>query len=108
MVVKKVTWPQEVVYSNQGKPAVYEELSFLFVKGYRITMKGEEGATKDKMAMHLEELMQDSELHGWIKVRAYHSIWLNQIEQGKASWLEDRAKLAFCRALIWPQPPQMR
>ena len=28
-----------------------------FVQGYMIVMKGVEGATKDNMAIHLEELM---------------------------------------------------
>ena len=39
----------------------------MFVKGYLITMKGEEGATNDKIATHLEELMKDTELYGWQK-----------------------------------------
>ena len=66
-------------------------------------MKGEESATKDKMATHLDELMQDSELYGWQKVRAFHSVWLNQIEQGRASQLEHYTKLSFRRALVWYQ-----
>ena len=66
MVVNKVTWPHNVVYSTDGKPAVYLDLPIpLFVKAYLIIMKGEEGATKDKMATHLEELMVDLELYGW-------------------------------------------
>ena len=48
MVVKRVTWLNEVVYSVAEKPAVYEDLSIsLFIKGYLSVMKGEEGAIKD-------------------------------------------------------------
>ena len=54
----------------------------MFVKGYVIVMKTEEGAIKDKMATHLEELIADSELYGWERVRAYHRVLLNQLEQG--------------------------
>ena len=90
MVRKTVIWPHEVAYPNQGKPAVYVKLSFLFVKGHLITMKGEEGVNKDKMATHREELRKDSELYVWQNVRAYHSVWLNHIEQGRAWWREKR------------------
>ena len=46
-------------------------------------MKGEERDIKDKMATHLEELMaEDPEMYGLEKVRTYHSVWLNEIEQG--------------------------
>ena len=84
MMVNKVTWLHEGVYSTGGKPAAYEDLFIpLFIKGYLIIMKREEGAIKDKMATHLEELMEDSELYGCQKqkVRAFYSVWLNQIEQ---------------------------
>ena len=89
MVVNKVTWPHEVVYSMESKPATYEDLSIpLFIKLYMIVTKEEKGPIKDKLATHLEELTADSELCGWQKVRAY-SVWLNQIEQGWDTWLQD-------------------
>ena len=66
MVVKRLIWPHEVVYTLTGKPASYEELSTpLFVHGYLIVMRGEEGAVRKKMASHLEELMSDVEPNGW-------------------------------------------
>ena len=71
MVVKRITWPYEVIYmySVAGKPAIYEELSLpLFVQGYLIVMKGEERAIRAKMATHLEELMEDAELYSWERV----------------------------------------
>ena len=71
MVVKRVTWPHEVVYSAVGKPAACEDLSIrMFIKGYLIVLKGVEGAIKDKMATHLEESVADPELCGCERVRA--------------------------------------
>ena len=81
--MKRITWPYEVVYSAPRKPAAYEELSIpLFMQGYLIVMKGEEEAIRSKMATHLEELMCYAELYGWKRVRLYHGVWLNQLEQG--------------------------
>ena len=39
--------------------------------------------------------MVDSELYGWPKVRAYHRVWLNQIKQGQAMWMEDEVNMYF-------------
>ena len=65
------------------KPAAYEELLIpLFVQSYLIVMRGEKEGVRAKMASHLEDLMGDSELYGWERVRAYHGVWLNQVEQG--------------------------
>ena len=101
MLEKKVMWPHEVVYSNRGKPAVYEELFLsLFVKGYLITMKGEEGATKDKMVTNLEDLMEDLELYGWQKLRAYHSVWPH-------NW-KTKPSFPFAGPSFGIWPPQMQ
>ena len=79
MVENKVTWPHQVMHFMESKPAAYEDLSIsLFIKGYLIVMKWEEGAVKDKMAANLEELMADLDLYGWQNVRAYHSVWPSQ------------------------------
>ena len=97
VVLNKVTWPHEVVYTSVNKPATYEDISIpLFVQGYIITMEGEEGPIRQKMATHLNELMSDAELYGW----AFHSIWLNQLEQGQCTWIGDEEKLRFRWALV--------
>ena len=36
------------------------------------------------MWVHLKELMEDGECFGWPTVRAYHAVWLQHIEQGRA------------------------
>ena len=39
MVLNKVTWPHEVVYTSAGKPATYQHISIpLFIHGYLIVM----------------------------------------------------------------------
>ena len=43
-------------------------------------MEVEKQALKSHMARHLQELMADIELYGWKKVRAFHAVWLNQLE----------------------------
>ena len=78
----------------EGTPTAYEDLSIpLFVKGYLIVVKGEEGVIKDKMATYLEQLKVDSELYGWEKFRTYNSVWMNNIDQGWAKWQEEDVKL---------------
>ena len=110
MVLNKVTWPHEVVYTSVGKPATYEDISIpFFVQGYIITMEREEGPIGEKMATHLKELMSDAELYGNCMARAFHGIWLNQLEQGRCTWIDNEETLRCCWALVWhpaPSPPR--
>ena len=51
MVLHKVTWPHEVVYTSEGKPATYQDLSIprsipLFIQGYLIIIDTKEGLVK--------------------------------------------------------------
>ena len=58
MVVKKVIWLHEVIYTVAGKPAAYEELSIpLFMHDYLIIMQSEKDSVRAKMASHLQELI---------------------------------------------------
>ena len=57
-----VTWPHEVIFTYQGKPAVYEELSSMaFVKGYLTVMDTQKQDIKKHMNSHLQDLMEDGE-----------------------------------------------
>ena len=57
-VINKVTWPHEVVYTSDGKPASYQDISVhRFVYEYLIVMDSEEANIKVKMAAHLKDLM---------------------------------------------------
>ena len=51
--------------------------------------------------------MSDCNLYGWEKVRGFHGVLLNQMEQGCLSWVNSDQILMFCRALVWhsPSPP---
>ena len=53
------------------------------------------------MAEHLKDLMADAEMYGWEKTCAFHGVWMNQIEQGQCTWLDDEEKLNFRWALVW-------
>ena len=49
---EEVTWPPEVVYMAEGKPAAYQDISApLFVKGYLITMDTQDSSVKHKMGI---------------------------------------------------------
>ena len=92
MVIKNITWPHKVVYSSTGKPTAYKDLSVAaFVHGY----------LRDITAQHLEELMSDCDIYGWDKVRTYHGVLLNQMEQGCLSWEDCVQKLKFCWTFVW-------
>ena len=85
MVVRRVTWPHEVVYTMAWKPAAYQDMSLaLFVQGYMIIMKDEEWAIKERMPTHLDDFMSNAELYSWECTKAFHGVWLNQHERGKA------------------------
>ena len=48
MVIKRIMWPYEVVYSLAGKPVAYEDLSVsAFVQGYLIVIHSEDSETKN-------------------------------------------------------------
>ena len=87
----RITWPHKVVYTSQGQPAIYDEMSaLLFVNG-NLTVMGEEmgeeiDIVKGHMLQHLQKLMGDAEAYGWSSVRDYHAAWLQQLEQERAAW----------------------
>ena len=45
--------------------------------------------------------MGDVDIYSWKCVRAYHRVWLNQLEQARFSLDDADARLRFCRALVW-------
>ena len=91
---ERVTWPHEVVYTAVGKPAAYQDLALaLFVQGYMIIMKREEGAINERMTTHPEDLMSDAKLYGWECTRVFHGIWLNWLEQVRTTWHDEKEKL---------------
>ena len=49
-ILKKITWPHEVVYASAGKPASYQDMSVhQFVYGFFLVMDSEEVDIKVQM-----------------------------------------------------------
>ena len=85
-----------------SKAAVYSDIAKpFFIQGYLIVMEGENKAIRSNMASRFKELMSDSELYGWDKVRTHNTVWLNQLEQGRVCWDDDEGKLSFQHVLFW-------
>ena len=57
MVVRRITWPQELIYTAGGQPVVYEQLSLpLFVTGYLVWMDMVKLGLNEIMLKHLQKL----------------------------------------------------
>ena len=94
--MKHVDWPHEFVYSADGKATEYEPLAMLlFVSGYVKIMDSQKSDISALMSTHLAELMANAELYGWEAVQAFHAVWLQKMEQGKASWKDGDLKLTY-------------
>ena len=52
------------------------------------------------MSAHLKEIMEDGETFGWPTVRAYNAVWLQHIEQGRATWDDETTWLKLHRSLM--------
>ena len=66
----------------------YKELTVSsFVSGYLIVLKHVQvSEVKDRMILHLEELMEDTDSYGWEKMMVFHAAWMNQMEQRRCDW----------------------
>ena len=110
--VIQVLWPHELGFTPQGRPAIYESLSAMgFVNGYLSIMSLQTYSLRDKKAMHLQEMREDGETFRRPVVRAYHTVWLQHLEQGRATWDDEVTRLKLQRALLWhriayPTKPQ--
>ena len=64
-VLKKITWPHEVVYTSAGKPALYQDMTVpQFDHRYLLIMDSKEADIRVQMASHLKALMSDAQLYG--------------------------------------------
>ena len=83
-VLNKITWLHEVVYTFNGKPTTYQDMSVpQLLYQYLLVMDSEEADIRIQMASHLKGLMSDAQYYGWDCTRAFHGVWLNQLEQGR-------------------------
>ena len=86
MVLKKVTWPHELMCMATGQPAMYEDMSVnIFVSGYLEFMEMVKPSIKPFMAKHLKEFMVDAEVYGNAPVRAYHTVCYNKLKMAEHS-----------------------
>ena len=82
---------------------LYDNLSVpLFVSGYMKVMDTEKPAIRALMAIHLDDLMGDTELYRSEEVRAFHTIWLQQMKWGRMSWTyqDINLKMTFRCSLV--------
>ena len=56
-------------------------------------MSLQKDSLRDKMAVDLQEMMEGGETFGWPMVRAYHTVWLQHLEQGRATWNDEVTRL---------------
>ena len=74
-VLKKVTWPRELVYTTEGKLVHYEDLSVsLFVNGYMGFVDTKKPALRSVMSNPMQKLMLHSEIYCWAPVHTSHSV----------------------------------
>ena len=66
----RINWPHEGVFTADGKPTVYEDLTLMaFVWRYLMVFSMKmDTRVKAHMPQHLEELMEDTDLYGWTRV----------------------------------------
>ena len=77
-VLNTITWLHEVLYTLDGKPTSYQDMSVpQFVYGYLLVMDSEEADIRVQMASHLKGLISDAQLYGWDRTRPFHWVWLN-------------------------------
>ena len=63
VVLHKVTWPHELVYSASDQPVIYNDISIhLFVSGYLAIIEAERQPVRLFMAWHLQELIGDAKM----------------------------------------------
>ena len=73
------------MFTPDGQPPVYDSISCMaFVNGYLAIMAGQNDTLKNKMAIHLQEMMEDRET--WPVVCAYHMARLQHLGQAGLLW----------------------
>ena len=63
-----------MIFTPEGKPAVYRELSVMaFMRGYFIVLDSQPQDIKALMDSYVQDLMEDREANGWSVVRDFYS-----------------------------------
>jgi hypothetical protein len=53
------------------------------------------------MYAHLEVLAEDMASFGYESVRAFHGIWLQEVEQGRVTWADSTIRDTLRRRFVW-------
>jgi hypothetical protein len=83
-----VQWPHEKSLYKQGAtPPSYQDLSLdQFVRGFIVTsLKAPQDELVHRLR-YLADLMADCRVRSWEKVRDFHAVWMQELEQGEATW----------------------
>ena len=75
--------------------------SLAFVKGYMTIMDMQPDPIRKHMWAHLRDLMHDGQYFGWPTVRTFHAVWLQHIEQGRATWGDEVTCIDLHISLVW-------
>ena len=90
------------MYTPEGKPSEYESMwSLAFVEGYMTIMDMHPYPIRKHMWAHPRDLMHDGQHFGWPIVRTFHAVWLQHIEQGRATWCDEVTRIDLRRSLVW-------
>ena len=73
-------WPHEGVFTADGKPAVYGDLTLTaFIRGYLMVLGMEMDMRVNAfVSQHLEDLMKDTNLNRWIRGDTEHKLQLRR------------------------------
>ena len=69
--------------------------------GYIQIMEVQNQDIRALMFTHFVEPMADGKLYAWEAAPAFHTVWLQQMEQGQVSRKDTELKLWFRCSLVW-------
>ena len=89
------------MYTLEGQPSEYESMcSFAFVQGYMTIMDIQPDPIRKHVWAHLRDLMHNGQHVKWPTVRTFHSVWLQRIEQGRATWGDEVTHIDLRRSIV--------
>jgi hypothetical protein len=98
-------WPQERVHDARGQIMKYEALTWdKFVLGYLCVTQEADPKLQPLLYLHLRDMMEDAGIYGLEAVKAFHGVWLNHIEQGRATWQDEHTREKLRRQFVWNAP----
>ena len=74
---------------------------WLLLMGYMTIMDMQPAPIRKHMWVHFRDLMHDGQRFGWPAIRNFHGVWLQHIEQGRATWGDEVTRLDLRRSLVW-------